>query len=102
MKKITATVKDTLNLARGEKDRRSGARVHHASHACRPAFLDARSIPMIGGIGWCYLGNPETVNTGPVGLGRFSTLRSWLSQWSIDDTNADGLRWRAKISVPCS
>jgi alpha/beta superfamily hydrolase len=40
------------------------------------------------------------VNTGPVGLGRFSTLRSWLSQWSIDDTNADGLECAARMSIP--
>ena len=49
---------------------------------------------------WCYLGKPETANTGPVGIGRFSTLRAWLSQWSIDDSNADGPRCARSISVP--
>jgi len=37
----------------------------------------------------CYLGVPETVNSGPVGLARFSTLRAWLSQWSVDHSRAD-------------
>jgi alpha/beta superfamily hydrolase len=35
-----------------------------------------------------------------VGLGRFSTLRAWLSQWSIDDSNADGPKCAASITVP--
>ncbi len=49
---------------------------------------------------WCYLGKPETANTGPVGIGRFSTLRAWLSQWSIDDSNADGPRSAGSITAP--
>lgn len=48
----------------------------------------------------CYLGEPRTANDGPVGLARFSTLRSWLSQWSYDDTNATGLGNAARISCP--
>lgn len=48
----------------------------------------------------CYLGDPRTANDGPVGLARFSTLRSWLSQWSYDDTNATGLGNAARISCP--
>jgi pimeloyl-ACP methyl ester carboxylesterase len=48
----------------------------------------------------CYLGRPDTANTGPVGIGRFSTLRAWLSQWSVDDSNADGLKSAASVSVP--
>jgi pimeloyl-ACP methyl ester carboxylesterase len=48
---------------------------------------------------WCYLGKPETANTGPVGLARFSTLRAWLSQWS-EESNADGPRSAASITVP--
>ena len=31
----------------------------------------------------CYLGDPRTANVGPVGLARYTTLRSWLSQWSM-------------------
>ena len=48
----------------------------------------------------CYLGDPRIVNDGPVGLARFSTLRSWLSQWSLDDTNAHGERNAARVSCP--
>lgn len=48
----------------------------------------------------CYLGEPRIANDGPVGLARFTTLRSWLSQWSYDDTNANGLKNAANISCP--
>ena len=35
-----------------------------------------------------------------MGLARFSTLRAWLSQWSIDDTNGEGVANAARISAP--
>ncbi len=49
---------------------------------------------------WCFLGEPRLVNDGPVGLARFTTLRSWLSQWSYDLSNADGLKCAARLTVP--
>ncbi len=48
----------------------------------------------------CYLGIPRIANDGPVGLARFSTLRSWLSQWSYDDTNATGIGNAQRITCP--
>ena len=33
-------------------------------------------------------------------MARFSTLRAWLSQWSIDDTQAHGERCAARVTVP--
>lgn len=50
--------------------------------------------------GTCYLGDPEMVNDGPVGLARFCTLRSWLSQWSFDESHADGIKCARDITVP--
>lgn len=49
---------------------------------------------------WCYLGDPEVVNDGPVGLARFCTLRSWLSQWSYDESKADGIACARDITRP--
>jgi pimeloyl-ACP methyl ester carboxylesterase len=63
-------------------------------------FMDPAIDPNDRRPRWCYLGRPETANTGPVGIGRFSTLRAWLSQWSIDDSNADGPKCARSISVP--
>ncbi|MDX3895264.1 alpha/beta hydrolase [Pusillimonas sp.] len=65
-----------------------------------PRFLDPTLDPNGRRPGWCYMGKPETANNGPIGLGRFSTLRSWLSQWSIEDSNADGLSCIARIATP--
>ena len=62
-------------------------------------FMDPAIDPNDRKPRWCYLGKPETANTGPVGLGRFSTLRAWLSQWS-EDSNADGPRSAASVTVP--
>jgi alpha-beta hydrolase superfamily lysophospholipase len=36
----------------------------------------------------------------PVGLGRFCSLRSWLSQWSLDDSRADAVRCLARVKLP--
>ena len=47
-----------------------------------------------------HIGPPETANSGSAGLGRFSTLRSWLSQWSIDDSNVNGPANASAITVP--
>lgn len=100
MRKITAWVKDTLAIlkARNTAEIERGFVTHRT--LAEPRFLDPSLDPNDRKPGSCYLGNPETANTGPVGLARFSTLRSWLSQWSIDDTNADGLRCAARISAP--
>lgn len=48
----------------------------------------------------CFMGDPKMVNDAPAGLARFSTLRSWLSQWSYDLSNADGPGSAARISCP--
>ena len=49
--------------------------------------------------GRCYLGDPRLINDSPGGLGRFATLRSWLSQWSRK-SNADGIACGPRIAVP--
>jgi hypothetical protein len=48
----------------------------------------------------CYLGDPAIVNDGPIGLGRFTTLRSWLSQWSFDESRANGEVNAGRVSCP--
>jgi alpha-beta hydrolase superfamily lysophospholipase len=47
-----------------------------------------------------YLGDPRLINDGPSALGRFTTTRSWLSQWSLDDAQVDGVEAAKRISVP--
>lgn len=65
-----------------------------------PRWLDPSVDPNDRKAGRCYLGNPKDVNDGPVGLARFTTLRSWLSQWSFDESRAHGERNAANVSIP--
>ncbi len=65
-----------------------------------PRWVDPSVDPNDRPPNHCMLGDPYVVNDGPVGLARFSTLRSWLSQWSYDDSNADGLKCAARIECP--
>ena len=65
-----------------------------------PRWLDPGIEPSDRKPGTCYLGDPQVVNDGPVGLARFCTLRSWISQWSIDDAQCDAIRSGANISIP--
>lgn len=65
---------------------------------CDVRWIDPAVEPNGRKPNWCYLGDPRTVNVGPVGLARFSTLRSWLSQWSYDLSNAKGPRNAARIA----
>ena len=65
-----------------------------------PRWLDPTVDPNDRTPYGCYLGNPATVNVGPVGIARFSTLRSWLSQWSYDDSNASTAANAGSITVP--
>jgi pimeloyl-ACP methyl ester carboxylesterase len=64
-----------------------------------PRFLDTSLEPNGRPPNTCYLGVPETVNSGPVGLARFTTLRAWLSQWS-PLSRADALDTVGRIKAP--
>jgi alpha-beta hydrolase superfamily lysophospholipase len=100
VQRITAWVKDTLDrLKRRQSGELERGFVTHRTLA-DPRFLDVTLDPNDRRPGWCYLGAPETANSGPVGLARFSTLCSWLSQWSIDDSRANGVLCASRISVP--
>ncbi|MEZ5341000.1 MAG: alpha/beta hydrolase [Acidimicrobiales bacterium] len=65
-----------------------------------PRWLDPTVDPSDRVPGTCYLGDPKVVNDGPVGLARFTTLRSWLSQWSYDDARGDAQKAAAGVTVP--
>jgi pimeloyl-ACP methyl ester carboxylesterase len=67
---------------------------------CDVRWTDPTQDPSERRPGTCYLGDPKIANDGPVGLARFTTLRSWLSQWSWDESRANGLENAARISCP--
>jgi pimeloyl-ACP methyl ester carboxylesterase len=97
MRRRTGWVKEALRKLKGDEMERGFVTYRTM---CDVRFMDPALDPNDRKPRWCYLGKPETANTGPVGIGRFSTLRAWLSQWSIDDSNADGPKCARSISVP--
>jgi fermentation-respiration switch protein FrsA (DUF1100 family) len=36
----------------------------------------------------------------PAGIGRYSTCRSWLNQWSVDHTFGNAMQWLPGVQVP--
>jgi pimeloyl-ACP methyl ester carboxylesterase len=98
-RRITAGVRELLNrLARkndGEVER--GFVVHRTN--CDVRWLDPAVDPNGRKPGWCFLGDPRVANSAPAGLARFSTLRSWLSQWSYDHSNAKGVDNARRIAA---
>lgn len=99
-RRITADVKQRLHdmQAAGKVNEEFAFTVHGTM--ADPRWLDPTVDPSDRQPNWCYLGDPRVVNDGPVGLARFSTLRSWLSQWSYDDARADARIAAASITVP--
>jgi alpha-beta hydrolase superfamily lysophospholipase len=99
-RRITAWVRAELDRLRshGRVNEERGFVVHGTM--ADPSALDGTIDPNDRPVGTSYLGDPQVVNNGPVGLARYTSLRSWLSQWSHDDALGDGLRAAAAITVP--
>lgn len=99
-RRITDWVKSKLEDFRkqGLHSEEFGFVVHRTM--CDVRWLDPAQDPNERTPGSCYLGDPRTVNNGPVALARFNTLRGWLSQWSFDDSRANGPACAGRISIP--
>jgi pimeloyl-ACP methyl ester carboxylesterase len=64
-----------------------------------PGFVDLAIEP--SGRDVCRLwGDPRAANLNAASLGRFSSLHTWLSQFSYDDSRADALRQLPRVSKP--
>jgi pimeloyl-ACP methyl ester carboxylesterase len=89
-RKITDWALETLDFLKrkndGEMER--GFVVHRTNSDVR--WLDPAIDPNGRKPNWCFLGDPRIANSAPAGLARYSSLRSWLSQWSFDKSNAKG------------
>jgi len=95
---ITAYVRRRLAFLRSRPDGpRDEALVVHRTYA-DPRFVDV-SIDANDRAPGGNRGDPRAVNYGPNCLGRYSTLTSWLSQWSSASC-ADGPADLAATSVP--
>ena len=78
-RRITAWVKETLEMLRADPNAPPERAFCVHGTMTDPRFLDPSQDPSDREAGRCYLGDPKVVNDGPVGLARFTTLRSWLS-----------------------
>ncbi|MGI8492075.1 MAG: alpha/beta hydrolase [Acidimicrobiales bacterium] len=65
-----------------------------------PRMVDPSLDPSRRKANWCYLGDPRRANRGVWGLGASSTLRTWLSMWSLSDSQCRGEPHLARLSVP--
>ena len=65
-----------------------------------PLYLDLSIEPNLRSPGNNRGDDTLALNYAPKAQGRFSSLRSWLSQWGFSTSNADTLRHIARISVP--
>ncbi len=98
-RRITAWAKDQLDTMRRRHPDMEKSFVVHGTMA-DPRWLDATVDPNGRRAKWCYLGDPEMVNDAPSGLARYTTTRSWLSQWSVDDAQIDAVDAGPRITVP--
>jgi len=48
----------------------------------------------------CYMGDPGTANRGVLGIGALNTLRTWLSMWSLSESQCNSEEHLAAITLP--
>ena len=63
-------------------------------------FIDPAVEPTERPCPGCYAGPPKFANRGPFGIGRSSTLRAWLSMWSLETSGCRGPPQLAKLTAP--
>jgi hypothetical protein len=98
--KITDFCREKLEgFRKAGKDHAEHAFVVHGTMA-DPRWLDATIEPNGRRPGWSYLGDPAVANTSPGALMRFTTARSWLSQWSLETAQVDAGDAASRVSKP--
>ena len=98
-RKITNWAIDTMDFLKKKNDgEMERAFVVHRT-MCDVRWIDASIDPNGRKPNWCYLGDPRIANSAPAGLARYSSLRSWLSQWSYDKSNAKGPMNAALVKI---
>jgi pimeloyl-ACP methyl ester carboxylesterase len=96
-RRITDWALETLELLKRKNDgEMERAFVVHRT-MCDVRWIDPSVDPNGRRPNWCFLGDPRIANSAPAGLARYSSLRSWLSQWSYERSNARGPQNAAKI-----
>jgi pimeloyl-ACP methyl ester carboxylesterase len=98
--RITAFAQEKLaDLKAKGREHDEHAFVVHGTMA-DPRWLDPSLDPNGRRPGWSYLGDPAVANTSPGAMMRFTTTRSWLSQWSLQTAQVDAADAAPRVSVP--
>jgi hypothetical protein len=63
-------------------------------------FVDPAIDPSSRPTPACWIGDPRRANYGVFGIGAVCTLRTWLSMWSLDDSQLRGPDHLPKVTVP--
>ena len=90
---------------RTELDRLAGSRAADRLFQTSRTWADLRMIdPAIEASDrparHCYRGDPQAANYGVFGIGTSSTLRTWLSMWSLEESQCQAAPHLARITVP--
>jgi pimeloyl-ACP methyl ester carboxylesterase len=63
-------------------------------------LMDGALDPSDRPVGVCYAGDPKRANYSPFGIGSSNTLRTWLSMWSLRESDCCGAPHLRKITQP--
>jgi len=63
-------------------------------------LMDGDIDPSDRPVGVCYRGDPKTANYSPGGIGLTNTCRTWLSMWSLAESQCRGAPHLGRIDVP--
>ncbi len=65
-----------------------------------PRFVDPALDPNNRIPNSCYFGDPKKANAGVFGVGMVNSLRTWLSMWSLTDSQCQAAPHLARLTVP--
>ncbi|MEV0685240.1 alpha/beta hydrolase [Nocardia sp. NPDC050378] len=97
--RITKWVRESLARLEADPDGPDDMPFVVHGTAADPRFLDLTQDPS-DRVANTILGDPRKTNFLPARLGHYSSLRSWLSQWSIEDSRSDAIKELPHITVP--
>jgi pimeloyl-ACP methyl ester carboxylesterase len=63
-------------------------------------LMDGELDPSDRPVGQCYAGDPRRANYSPFGIGSSNTLRTWLSMWSLRESDCCGAPHLKRITQP--
>ena len=98
-RRITSWVRQTLARLAADPDGPDDMPFVVHGTAADPRFLDLSLDPSDREPA-TILGDPWKTNFLPARLGHYTSLRSWLSQWSIDDSRSDAVSALPQVTVP--